>query len=161
MTKVFSTIKQVELVQKNVLVIIALESKNQIFISYIAFFAIFDKIHLSHIALIAYLKVHNALTIVLLEYLVFENLFLPKLLAKLPKHMKSNNHIINHIDKKQPSYGLIHCLGPVELYILKTHIKTNLVNGLIRSSKFLTSAIILFFFKTLIAIFTYVSITEV
>ena len=55
-----------------------------------------------------------------------------------------NEHLIKLEEDKQPSFGPIYSLGPVELETLKTYIKTNLANGFIRPSKFLAGAPILF-----------------
>ena len=46
----------------------------------------------------------------------------------LPEQTKINKHSIELEDGKQLPYGPIYSLGPVELEILKTYIKTNMVN---------------------------------
>lgn len=71
-------------------------------------------------------------------------LFLEKLAAELSKHTGINNHAINLEEGKQPLYGSIYSLGPMELKILKIYIKTNLINGFIHPSKSSASAPILF-----------------
>ena len=48
---------------------------------------------------------------------------------------------------KQPPYGPIYNLGPVELKILKIYIKTNLANNFIWTLNSLASALILFVHK--------------
>ena len=58
--------------------------------------------------------------------------------------MRINKHIIKLQEDKQPSYGPIYSLGPVELETLKTYIKTNLANSFIWPSKSLARAPILF-----------------
>ena len=65
----------------------------------------------------------------------------------MPEHTGINDHLIDLIDDKQPPYGPIYSLGPVELETLKTYIKTNLANGFIRPSKSSTGALILFICK--------------
>ena len=40
-----------------------------------------------------------------------------------------NEHVIELEEGKQPPFGPIYRLGPVELETLKTYIKTNLANG--------------------------------
>ena len=55
-----------------------------------------------------------------------------------------NEHAIKLEKGKQPLFGPIYSLGPVELEMLKTYIKTNLANGFIRPSKFPAGAPILF-----------------
>ena len=54
-----------------------------------------------------------------------------------------NEHAIELEEGKQPPFGPIYSLRPVELEILKTYIKTNLANGFIRPSKSPTGALIL------------------
>ena len=46
----------------------------------------------------------------------------------LPERIKLNEHAINLEDSKQPPYGPIYSLGPVELETLKTYIKTSSEN---------------------------------
>ena len=46
-----------------------------------------------------------------------------------------NEHTIKLEESKQPSFGLIYSLGPVELETLKTYIETNLANSFIRPFK--------------------------
>ena len=55
-----------------------------------------------------------------------------------------NEHAIELEEGKQPPFGPIYSLGPVELETLKTYIETNLANGFIRLSKSLAGAPILF-----------------
>ena len=55
-----------------------------------------------------------------------------------------NEHIIELEESKQPPFGPIYSLGPVELETLKTYIETNLANGFIRLSMFPAGALILF-----------------
>ena len=63
---------------------------------------------------------------------------------ELPEYIGINDHFINLLDNKQPPYGPIYNLGPVELETLKTYIKANLASGFIRSSKSPTGTLILF-----------------
>lgn len=100
--------------------------------------------HSSKRAQIAYLKVDKAFIKVSSKYTHFADVFLPKLVVKLPKHMMINNHAIEFIDDWQPHYGLIYSLGLMEFEILKTYINNNLVNGFIRSFKFPVGATIFF-----------------
>lgn len=66
------------------------------------------------------------------------------LAIELPENTEINEHAIKLINAKQLSYGLIYALNPVELENLRAYIETHLKTGFIRSSKFLTSAPILF-----------------
>ena len=64
--------------------------------------------------------------------------------AEFSKNTGVNEHAIKLEEGKQPRFGPIYRLGPVELETLKTYIETNLANGFIRPSKTLTAAPILF-----------------
>lgn len=112
-----------------------------------ASFVIFNKIYPSCRAKIALLKVDKSVITVFLQYSEFTNVFSPKLAPKLPKHAEINNHIINLVHYKQPSYKLIHNAGPVILEILQTYIKTNLANAFIKLLKSSLSALVFFFGK--------------
>ena len=81
---------------------------------------------------------------VLTEYFNYSNVFSAKNVAELSKHTRIKDYAIKLKKDKQPLFGPIHSLGPVELETLKTYIKTNLTNGFIRSFKFLNRAPILF-----------------
>ena len=58
-----------------------------------------------------------------------------------------NEHAIKLTKSKQPLFGPIYSLGPIELETLKTYIKTNLANSFIRFFKFPIEAPILFNWK--------------
>ena len=64
--------------------------------------------------------------------------------AELPEYTGINDHAIELKKGKQPFFGLIYSLGPVELETLKTYIETNLANGFIWPSKSPIGALILF-----------------
>ena len=66
----------------------------------------------------------------------------------LLKHTKINTHAIDPEESKQPPYGPIYNLRPLELKTLKTYIETNLANGFICPSKSPAGAPILFDQKT-------------
>ena len=63
---------------------------------------------------------------------------------KLPENTDINEHIIKFGEGKQPPYGPIFSLKPVELETLKTYITTNLKTRFIRPFKSLADALILF-----------------
>ena len=63
---------------------------------------------------------------------------------ELPENTGINEHVIELEEGKQPPFGPIYSLRPVELEILKTYIETNLANGFIRSSKSPAGVLILF-----------------
>ena len=78
------------------------------------------------------------------EYSNYSNVFLAKNAAELPENIGMNEYTIELEEGKQPPFGPIYSLGPVELETLKTYIKTNLANGFIRPSKSPAGAPILF-----------------
>ena len=63
---------------------------------------------------------------------------------ELPENTGINEHAIELIEDKQPPYGPIYSLGPVELETLKAYIETHLKTGFIRPSKSPAGASILF-----------------
>ena len=65
----------------------------------------------------------------------------------LLKQTSINKHTIKLIANKQPLYGLIYSLGPVELKTFKTCIETNLANNFIQSSKSSADTFIFFVCK--------------
>ena len=103
-----------------------------------------DKVHPLKRVQIAYLKVDKALIKVSSKYVDFVNVFLPKLAIKLPKHTRINNHAIKLVDDLQLPCSSIYTLTLVELKMLKTYIKNNLINDFIRPSKSLIRAPIFF-----------------
>ena len=78
------------------------------------------------------------------KYSDFADVYSKKSAEVLPECTGINKDAIELEDGKQPSYEPIYSLGPVELEILKTYIKTNLANGFIQPSKFPIGAPILF-----------------
>ena len=78
------------------------------------------------------------------KYSDFANVFLEKSANILLERIRANEHVIELEKGKQPSYGLIYSLRPVEHKTLKTYIETNLANSFIKALKSLTDAPILF-----------------
>ena len=68
------------------------------------------------------------------KYLDFADVFLEKSANVLSERIKANKHVIKLEKGKQPPYGPIYSLEPIELKILITYIETNLANGFIRVS---------------------------
>ena len=66
-----------------------------------------------------------------MEYSNYSNVFSIEYIAKLLENIEINEHIIKLEEGKQPSFGPIYSLGLAELRTLKSHIKTNLANGII------------------------------
>ena len=90
------------------------------------------------------LNFNKALTKVLAEYSDYNEVFSAENAAKLPENTGMNKYAIELEEGKQPPFGFIYSLRPMELETLKTYIKTNLANGFIRPSKFPAGAPILF-----------------
>ena len=86
----------------------------------------------------------KAFTVILAEYSDDSNVFSAENATELLEYIRLNNHTIKLEEGKQPPFGPIYSLGPVELETLKTYIKTNLANGFIWSSKSLAEALIFF-----------------
>ena len=81
------------------------------------------------------------------KYLDFIDVFSKESVEVLPERTEINKHAIKLKDGKQPPYGPIYSLSPVEFESRKTYIKTNLTNGFIQPSKSFASAPILFICK--------------
>ena len=100
--------------------------------------------HFERQAQVGALLFNKALTEGPTEYSDYSNVFLAKYAAKLPENTGINEHTIKLKEGKQPPFGPIYSLRPVELKTLKTYIKINLANGFIQPSKSPAGAPILF-----------------
>ena len=98
-------------------------------------------------AQVAALLFVKALTEVLTEYSDYSNVFSIKNIAELPENTRMKKHTIKLEKDKQPPFGPIYSLAPVELETLKTYIETNLANCFIRLSKSSAGAPIFFDWK--------------
>ena len=78
------------------------------------------------------------------KYSDFADVFSKEKALVLPELTELNKYAIYLEDGKQPPYGPIYSLGPVELETLKIYIETHLKTGFIWSSKSPISASILF-----------------
>ena len=101
-------------------------------------------VHFKKQAQVGVLLFDEAFTKVLVEYSDYNNVFSAEYTAKFSENTRINEYIIKLEEGKQPLFGLIYSLGPVELEILKTYIKTNLANKFIWPFKSPTKAPILF-----------------
>ena len=101
-------------------------------------------VHFEKQAQVGALLSNEAPTEIPVEYSDYNIIFLAKYVAKLPENIGMNEHAIKLKRDKQPPFGPIYSLGPVELETLKTYIETNLANGFIRPSKSPAGAPILF-----------------
>ena len=69
------------------------------------------------------------------EYSDYSDVFSAENAAEHPENTRMNEHAIELEEGKQPLFGPIYSLGPVELETLKIYIKTNLANGFMHPSK--------------------------
>ncbi len=95
-------------------------------------------------AQIAALQWDKALTKIPAKYSDYADVFSSDLAIELPENTGMNKHVIELIEGKQPPYGPIYALSPVELETLKTYIKTHLKTRFIQPSKSPAGASILF-----------------
>ena len=141
----FPTTRQVEIINWKKFAKAALDKNVEAFVMHVSSLGSKMNIHLAKKAQLALLL--NKKVTVPTGYSDFADVFSEKLANVLPERTGANEHAIKLEEGKQPSYGPIYSLGPVELEALKTYIKTNLANSFIRTSKLLASAPILFIYK--------------
>ena len=143
-TETLPTTRRVEIIDKKEFAAAALNADDETFVVHVAALAepTTMPIHPSCQAQVAALTSEE--TGIPTEYSDFSNVFSSDSAAELPEYTGINNHSINLLDDKQPLYGPIYSLGPVELETLKTYIETNLASGFIRPSKSPAGAPILF-----------------
>ena len=145
--KALSITQKVELINKKKFAKTALDENIKAFLVHINSLSLGSKmiIHPARKTQIASLLAKKV--IVPAEYSDFADIFLKKSAEVLPECTGVNEHTIELEDSKQPPYGPIYSLGPVELETLKTYIKTNLANGFIWPSKYPAGALLLFIHK--------------
>ena len=149
--KALPTTKRVQLVDPKEFVIAALDADSKLFMVHVAI-KMCEKMpvhferqaQIQDKAQVGALLLEKAFTKVLAEYSDYSNVFSAENAAELPKNTEMNEHAIELEEDKQPLFGPIYSLGPVELETLKTYIETNLANGFIQPSKSPTGASILF-----------------
>ena len=139
-----SITRRVEIIDKREFAAAALNADNETFVVHVVALAepTTMPIHSSRQAQVATLTSKE--TRIPTEYFDLSNVFSSDSAAELPEHTRINDHPIDLLDDKQPPYGPIYSLGPVELEMLKTYIKANLASSFIRSSKSPAGAPILF-----------------
>ena len=134
--KALFIIKQVKVVDPKKFVIAALNVNSKTFVVYVAIREREEMpMHSKKQAQVGVLLFDKALTEVPAEYSNYSNVFLAENAAELPDNIGINEYDIEMEESKQPPFGLIYNLGPIELKTLKTYIKTNLANGFIWPSK--------------------------
>ena len=130
--------QRVKLINKKEFAAAVLDADNKTFVVHIAALDIKGTnmaVHPSWTAQIKLLKANEAPTTVPTKYSDNTDVFSSEFAAELPEHTGINDHTIELKDGKQPPYGPIYSLEPVELETLKAYIKTNLANSFIRPSK--------------------------
>ena len=137
--------KQVQIINKKDFVIVTLDADSEMFVMHMAFWEWEEmSVHSKRQAQVGALLFNQALIKVSAEYSDYSNVFSAEHAAELPENTRMNEHAIKLEEGKQPPFGPIYSLGPVELETLKTYIETNLANGFIRPSKSPAGAPILF-----------------
>ena len=136
------TTKRTELIDKKKFAKAALDENSETFLVYVAFLNLVPEIYLDKEAQIAFLLTKEVK--IPDKYSDFTDVFSEEKALVLPERTKLNEHAIDLEDGKQPSYGPIYSLGPVELETLKIYIETHLKTGFIRPSKSPAGAPILF-----------------
>ncbi len=150
--EVLPTTSRVKLIDKREFAKAALDGNSETFMVYVAALelAIAMPIHPSKASQVlddptlAAPQWDKAFTKIPAEYSDYADVFSSDLAMELPEHTGMNEHTIELIEGKQPSYGSIYTLNPVELETLKTYIKTHLKTGFIQPSKSPAWAPILF-----------------
>ena len=151
--KALPTTERVQLVDPKEFVIAALDADSETFVVHVAIREQEEmamnpdrkaQIEAQSGAQVGALLFDEAPTKVLAKYSNDSNVFSTENAAELPENTKMNKHAIKLEEGKQPSFGPIYSLGPIELEMLKTYIKTNLANGFIWPSKSSAGAPILF-----------------
>ena len=120
----------------------ALDEKSETFVVHMASLNLSPRIHLDRASQItSFLAKEVGFSD---KYSDFANVFSEKKILVLPERNELNKHTIDLKDDKQPPYEPIYSLGPVELEILKTYIKTHLITGFVQPSKSPIVTLILF-----------------
>lgn len=83
------------------------------------------EIHLFSKAQLVSFLINNTFIVVFSKYADFANIFSLRFTAKLSKHTKITNYLIDLVDDQQPFYEPIYSLEPIELENLKIYIETN------------------------------------
>ena len=151
--KALPTTERVRLVDPKEFVIAALDADSETFVVHVAIWKC-EEMAINHDrkaqieaqsgTQVGALLFDEAPTEVPVEYSDYSDVFSTENAAELPENTGMNEHAIELEEGKQPPFGPIYSLGPVELETLKTYIKTNLANGFIRPSKSPAGAPILF-----------------
>ena len=143
------TTEQVQIIDKKNFVIVALDANSKTFMVHVAIreqkkMPVHSKRQVQIEAQVKALLFNMAPTEVPAEYSDYNNVFSMEYAVELPENTGINKHAIKLEEGKQPLFGPIYSLGPVELETLKTYVEINLANSFIRPSKSSAKAPILF-----------------
>ncbi len=141
------TARRVELIDKHEFAKAALGENSETFVVHIAALEAPEQamsVDPSRTSLPAALQQDKAPTKIASEYADYSDVFLFDLAMELPENTGINENAIELVESKQPPYGPIYNLSPVELETLKTYIEIHLTTGFIRPSKSPAGAPILF-----------------
>ena len=128
--KALSTTEQVQIIDKKDFVIVALDANSKIFVIYMAIreqekIPVHFKKQAQIKAQVGALLFNKAFTKIPAEYSDYSNVFSAEYAVELPENTGMNEYAIKLEEGKQPLFEPIYSLGPIELEILKTFIKTN------------------------------------
>ena len=140
--EVLPTTKGIELINKKEFAKAALDEKSETFVVHMASLNLALGIYPDRKSQIAFLLIKEVKNPD--KYSDFTDVFSEEKALVLPERTELNEHAIDLEDGKQPPYGPIYSLGPVELETLKTYIETHLKTGFIRPFKSPAGAPILF-----------------
>ena len=143
--KTLLTTRWIELIDWKKFANAALDENIKAFVVHVSSLRLRMTIHLARKAQLALLLIEKVT--VLAKYSDFADVFLEKSANILSEQTGVNKYGIKLEKGKQPSYGPIYSLGPVELETLNMYIETNLANGFIRASKLSMGAPIFFIHK--------------
>ena len=124
-----STTRRVELKGKKEFAATALDPEHETFVVYVASLNLVSGIYPDKEAQIASLLTEEVK--IPGKYSDFTDVFSEEKALVLLERIELNEHAINLEDGKQPPYGLIYSLSPVELETLKTYIEIYLKTGFI------------------------------
>lgn len=139
-----TTTKKAEIINQKKFVKAILDPDQKTFLVYITTFTIWILIYLAYKAQISIFIAKKIVITISAKYFDFVNVFPKEFAVVLLEYTKINSYLITLEESKQPLYELSYCLELVELEILKTYIKTNLVSSFIQPSKSSARVLILF-----------------
>ena len=138
----FLTTRRVEIIDRKEFAKAVLDENIEAFVVHVSSLELRMSIHLAREAQLASLLTEEVTVPV--EYLNFANVFSEKSANVLSERTGASKHAIKLEEGKQPSYGPIYSLEPIEVETFKTYIETNLANGFIQTLKSPAGAPILF-----------------